>query len=71
MKAASCGIEALPIEGEAFRPFKILYSTVYYREVRPTFVVDISRHFDRRTKPFSRITRSSVQAKIRSKVDIH
>ncbi len=42
------GLKQLPIEGEAFRPFKILYSTVYYREVRPTFVVDISRYFDRR-----------------------
>ena len=42
------GLTQLPIEGEAFRPFKILYSTVYYRDVRPTFVVDISRYFDRR-----------------------
>jgi bacillithiol biosynthesis deacetylase BshB1 len=42
------GLKQLPIEGEAFRPFKILYSTVYYREVRPTFVVDITRYFDRR-----------------------
>jgi bacillithiol biosynthesis deacetylase BshB1 len=42
------GLKQLPIEGEAFRPFKILYSTLYYREVRPTFVVDISPYFDRR-----------------------
>ena len=42
------GLKQLPIEGEPFRPFKILYSTVYFREVRPTFVVDITRHFDRR-----------------------
>jgi N-acetylglucosamine malate deacetylase 1 len=42
------GLKQLSIEGEAFRPFKILYSTVYYRDVRPTFVVDITRHFDRR-----------------------
>ena len=42
------GLKQLPIEGEAFRPFKILYSTLYFRDVRPTFVVDISRHFDRR-----------------------
>jgi bacillithiol biosynthesis deacetylase BshB1 len=42
------GLRQLPIEGEAFRPFKILYSTVYYREVRPTFVVDISKYYDRR-----------------------
>jgi bacillithiol biosynthesis deacetylase BshB1 len=42
------GLKQLPMEGEAFRPFKILYSTVYYREVRPTFVVDISPFFERR-----------------------
>jgi bacillithiol biosynthesis deacetylase BshB1 len=42
------GLKKLPIEGEAFRPFKILYSTVYYRDVRPTFVVDITTHFARR-----------------------
>jgi bacillithiol biosynthesis deacetylase BshB1 len=42
------GLKQLPIEGEAFRPFKILYSTVYFRDVRPTFVVDISRYYNRR-----------------------
>jgi N-acetylglucosamine malate deacetylase 1 len=42
------GLKQLPVGGEAFRPFKILYSTLYYREARPTFVVDITRHFDRR-----------------------
>lgn len=42
------GLKQMPIEGEAFRPFKILYSTVYYKDVRPTFVVDISPYFDRR-----------------------
>jgi bacillithiol biosynthesis deacetylase BshB1 len=44
------GLKQLPIEGEAFRPFKILYATVYHRETRPTFVVDISKHFDTRYK---------------------
>ena len=44
------GLKQLPIEGEAFRPFKILYATVYFRDVRPTFVVDISRHYERRYK---------------------
>ena len=42
------GLKQLPIEGEPFRPFKILYSTIYYRDVRPTFVVDITKQFDRR-----------------------
>jgi N-acetylglucosamine malate deacetylase 1 len=43
------GLKALPLEGEAYRPFKILYSTVY-AEVRPTFVVDITKQFERRRK---------------------
>jgi bacillithiol biosynthesis deacetylase BshB1 len=42
------GLKQLPIDGEAFRPFKILYSTMYFKEARPTFVVDISKHFERR-----------------------
>jgi len=29
------------------RPFKIIYATLYY-DVRPTFVVDISEHFEAR-----------------------
>ena len=44
------GLKQLPIEGRAFRPFKILYSTVDQRHLRPSFVVDISRQFDRRHK---------------------
>jgi N-acetylglucosamine malate deacetylase 1 len=43
------GLKRLPLEGEAFRPFKVLYSTVYY-PVRPTFVVDITPQFDRRRR---------------------
>jgi bacillithiol biosynthesis deacetylase BshB1 len=42
------GLKQMPIEGEPFRPFKILYSTVYYRQVCPTFVVDITPYFERR-----------------------
>ena len=41
------GLKQLPIEGEAYRPFKILYSTAY-ANVRPTFVVDISGQYDQR-----------------------
>jgi LmbE family N-acetylglucosaminyl deacetylase len=37
----------LPIEGEAYRPFKILYSTAY-ADVRPTFVVDITGQYEKR-----------------------
>jgi len=44
------GLKRLDIEGEAFRPFKILYATTYDRTVRPTFVVDITREFARRNR---------------------
>ena len=43
------GLKKLPITGEAYRPFKILYS-VSYANVRPTFVVDISDQFEQRRK---------------------
>src|SRR5580658_2323650 len=44
------GLKRLDIPGEAFRPFKVLYSTTYDRTVRPSFVVDISGEFSRRTR---------------------
>jgi bacillithiol biosynthesis deacetylase BshB1 len=44
------GLKRLDLEGEAYRPFKVLYATSYDRTVRPTFVVDISREFARRTQ---------------------
>jgi N-acetylglucosamine malate deacetylase 1 len=43
------GLKQLPIEGDPYRPFKILYSTSYAR-VRPTFVVDITTQYERRRK---------------------
>lgn len=43
------GLKHLPIEGEAHRPFKILYS-ISYTNVRPTFVVDITAQFEQRHK---------------------
>ena len=43
------GLKALPIAGEAYRPFKILYATSF-ADVRPTFVVDITKEFERRRK---------------------
>ncbi|HYK59483.1 MAG TPA: bacillithiol biosynthesis deacetylase BshB1 [Bryobacteraceae bacterium] len=43
------GLQQLPITGEAYRPFKILYS-VSYADVRPTFVVDISDQYEQRRK---------------------
>ncbi len=43
------GLKQLPIDGEPHRPFKILYSTVF-APVRPTFVVDITPHFEQRRR---------------------
>src|SRR6267378_2433855 len=44
------GLKQLPLEGEAYRPFKILYATSFYADVRPTFVVDITAQYQRRRK---------------------
>jgi len=46
------GLKHLEIEGEAFRPFKVLYAISYDpdRTARPSFVVDITREFAQRRK---------------------
>jgi bacillithiol biosynthesis deacetylase BshB1 len=41
------GLAKLPLEGPAHRPFKIIYASLY-RDVRPTFVVDITDQFETR-----------------------
>jgi N-acetylglucosamine malate deacetylase 1 len=41
------GLKKLDAYTEPFRPFKILYSSLY-ADVKPSFVVDISAEFDRR-----------------------
>src|SRR3989442_5988803 len=43
------GLKQLPIQGEPYRPFKILYSSSY-ADVRPTFVVDITSQYHQRRK---------------------
>src|SRR5580658_5392808 len=43
------GLKQLPIAGEPFRPFKVLYSTFDY-PFRPSFVVDITKEFARRQR---------------------
>ena len=43
------GLKQLPIEGEPFRPHKILYATAF-TGVRPAFVVDITAQFNQRHK---------------------
>jgi N-acetylglucosamine malate deacetylase 1 len=43
------GLKQLPIPGEPWRPFKLLYTTFDY-PLRPSFVVDITREYDRRQR---------------------
>ncbi len=43
------GLKRLPMEGEPFRPSKILYSTAY-ASVRPTFIVNITQQFKDRSR---------------------
>jgi len=43
------GLKALPLDGEPYRPFKILYSSAY-ADVKPSFVVDITPFFEKRHK---------------------
>ena len=43
------GLKALPIDGEPFRPFKILYCTSF-EGMPPTFVVDITKQSERRRR---------------------
>ena len=44
------GLSKAPLEGDPFRPHKIIYSTLYVPSLRPTFVVDITRQFERKLK---------------------
>jgi len=43
------GLKQLPIAGEPYRPFKVLYTTGF-ADVRPTFVVDITAQYPKRRK---------------------
>lgn len=43
------GLAKIPIGGEAYRPRKIIYSTSFH-DVSPSFVVDISEQFERKSK---------------------
>lgn len=46
----AAGLKRLPIPGEPFRPFKIIYATAYDPAVRPSFIVDISEEYDARQR---------------------
>lgn len=43
------GLKALPLEGEPYRPFKILYATSF-EGMPPTFIVDITPVYETRRK---------------------
>jgi bacillithiol biosynthesis deacetylase BshB1 len=43
------GLKKLPLGGQAYRPFKILYSAMY-QDVRASFAVDITAQFGRRRR---------------------
>lgn len=44
------GLKRLPIGGQPFRPFKVIYATLYDATMQPTFVVDITEEFERRQR---------------------
>jgi LmbE family N-acetylglucosaminyl deacetylase len=43
----TAGLKKLDLDGDPHRPFKIVYASLYY-DIRPTFVVDITAHFEAR-----------------------
>jgi LmbE family N-acetylglucosaminyl deacetylase len=43
------GLKQLPLEGEAYRPFKILYCTSF-EGMPPTFIVDITKQYQTRRR---------------------
>jgi bacillithiol biosynthesis deacetylase BshB1 len=43
------GLKNYALEGEAFRPFKIIYAASY-ADVKPTFAVDITKYYEQRRR---------------------
>lgn len=43
------GLKQLPIEGEPYRPFKILYATSF-EGMAPTFIVDVTKQYETRRR---------------------
>jgi N-acetylglucosamine malate deacetylase 1 len=44
------GLAKVPLGGKPFRPYKIIYSTLYVPALRPTFVVDITAQFEKKVR---------------------
>ena len=64
------GLKQLPIEGEAYRPFKILYS-VAFAEARPSFVVDISDQYEERKRAILAYGSQFTPATPEKNIDVH
>ncbi len=64
------GLKQLPIQGEAYRPFKILYSSSY-ADVRPTFVVDITAQYALRCKAIRAFASQFRPTKRETKNNVH
>ena len=64
------GLKQLPLDGEPYRPFKILYSTSY-ASIRPTFVVDISAQYEQRRKAILAFASQFRPAKNGAKSKVH
>jgi len=43
------GLKNYALEGEAFRPFKVIYAAAY-ADVKPTFAVDITKYYEQRRR---------------------
>lgn len=48
--AFQAGLKKAPLSGEAHRPYKIIYSTSFYYDIRHSFIMDISDQFKRKTE---------------------
>src|SRR3984893_4001316 len=64
------GLKQLPLAGEPYRPFKILYS-ISYADQRPTFVVDITAQYERRRKAILAYSSQFGPRKARGKDTVH
>jgi len=42
------GLARLPLKSRPYRPFKIIYASLYVPSVKPTFVVDITSQFEKK-----------------------
>ncbi|HUY12228.1 MAG TPA: bacillithiol biosynthesis deacetylase BshB1 [Terriglobia bacterium] len=44
------GLSRLALESKPYRPHKIIYASLYVPSLRPTFVVDVTRQFEKKLK---------------------